>query len=207
MVSACTRSSASNGRLTGFERSPQHFRSRGQQASSSSFKTIITYLQAWLQFNRHQMCICSDSHTGTALGNLVGRFKLSDVVSMDQTPLSYEFMHRPRYERQEAKTVWLKQTRSGWDRRQATVQIYARADGVARCRPQFIFEGTERGQQSRAVELKSYHPGVGVIFISRAGQMGKRWFTGLRHHTSVPRSSAFLRMNLVCLHSTLSRHI
>jgi hypothetical protein len=52
---------------------------------------------------------------------------------MDQTPIGYDFLST--YDHKGAKTVWIKELRSGWDRRQATLQIVAFADGILRCKP------------------------------------------------------------------------
>ena len=70
---------------------------------------------------------------------------LSEIANMDQTPLAYEFMDKRTYETKGVKTVWLKETCLGWDRRQATLQICVFADGVARCKPQLLFKGEEKG--------------------------------------------------------------
>ena len=53
----------------------------------------------------------------------VGRFKLSEIYNMDQTPLAFEFLDGRTYNSKGAKTVWLKEGKSGHNKRQATLQI------------------------------------------------------------------------------------
>lgn len=83
---------------------------------------------------------------------------------MDQTPLAFEFLDQRTYDFKGAETVWIKETRSGWDKRQATLQLCVFADGVKRCKPQLIFHGAEVGKRARKLEMEEYHKGVEVIF-------------------------------------------
>lgn len=52
---------------------------------------------------------------------VVGRFKLLEIGNMDQTPLPFDFLSGKTYNEKGAKTVWLKEFRSGWDKRQCTL--------------------------------------------------------------------------------------
>jgi hypothetical protein len=52
---------------------------------------------------------------------VVGRFKLSEIGNMDQTPLAFEFLNSKTYDCKGKKTIWLKQQRSGWERCQCTL--------------------------------------------------------------------------------------
>jgi hypothetical protein len=91
-------------------------------------------VQSWLQYNRRQTVIRKD---GTSLVGLpcesdvpvVGRFKLSEIGNMDQTPLAFDFLGSRTYNTKGAKTVFQKETRSGWDKRQCTLQVCVFADG------------------------------------------------------------------------------
>jgi hypothetical protein len=60
---------------------------------------------------------------------VVGRFKLSEIANMDQTPLAFDFIGSRTYESTGAKTVFQKESRSGWDKRQCTLQLAVFADG------------------------------------------------------------------------------
>ena len=48
---------------------------------------------------------------------LVGRFKLLEIANMDQTPIAFEFLSGRTYDFKGSKTIWVKEQRSGWDRR------------------------------------------------------------------------------------------
>ena len=52
---------------------------------------------------------------------LVGRFKLLEIANIDQTPIAFEFLSGCTYNFKGAKTVWIKEQRSSWDQRQATL--------------------------------------------------------------------------------------
>jgi hypothetical protein len=51
----------------------------------------------------------------------VGRFKLCHIANMDQTPLPFENLDSKTYNKKGEKTVWLKEHRSGWNKRQCTL--------------------------------------------------------------------------------------
>ena len=48
---------------------------------------------------------------------------------MDQTPLAFDFMGSRTYKSKGAKTVFQKESQSGWDKRQCTLQVIVFADG------------------------------------------------------------------------------
>ena len=60
----------------------------------------------------------------------VGRFKLSEIANMDQTPIAFEFLSGKTYDFKGLKTVWLKEAKSGWDQRQATLQLCVFANRI-----------------------------------------------------------------------------
>lgn len=82
-------------------------------------------LQSWFQYNRR-----ATIHRGILIGlaaghpqctnpfatQCMGQFKLSKITNMDQIPLAFEFLDKRTYEVKGEKTVWLKETRSRWDR-------------------------------------------------------------------------------------------
>lgn len=100
---------------------------------------------------------------------IVGRFKLSEIANIDQSPLPFEHLKGRTYEKKGNKTVRLKGGRSGWDKRQCTLQIAVFADGVMRIKPLLIFKGKTHSKDScRRTEYKKYHSGVVVIFNEKA---------------------------------------
>jgi hypothetical protein len=60
---------------------------------------------------------------------VVGRFKLSKIANMDQTPLAFDFLGSRTYNSKGTKTIFQKESRSGWDKRQCTLQVAIFADG------------------------------------------------------------------------------
>jgi hypothetical protein len=72
------------------------------------------------------------------------------------------------YDNKGAKSVWIKEQRSGWDRRQATLQVCVFADGIMRVRPLLIFHGNPVGDSRRRAEEKLYDKGVCVAFNETA---------------------------------------
>lgn len=87
---------------------------------------------------------------------------------MDQTPIAFKFLSGRTYDYKGAKTVWVKETRSGWDRRQATLQVCVFADGIQRVKPLLIFHRNPIGKAPCRTEEKLYDPGVKVAFNKTA---------------------------------------
>ena len=105
-------------------------------------------IEAWLQFNRRNTIINPSSDCGISRSPpipLVGRFKLLEIGNMDQTPIAIKFLSGRTYELKGVKTVWIKEQRSGWDKRQVTLQVCVYVDGVMRCKPLLIFHGDPIG--------------------------------------------------------------
>jgi hypothetical protein len=126
---------------------------------------------AWPQFNRRNTIKNIDSDCGILRSidtPLVGRFKLSEIANMDQTPISFEFLSSRTYDFKGVKTVWVKEQRSGWDRRQATLQVCVFADGIKRCQPLLIYHGDPIGDSRRRAEEKLYDKRVCVAFNKTA---------------------------------------
>ena len=82
---------------------------------------------------------------------------------MDQTPLPLEFLSGRTYESKGSKTVWAKGGTSGWDKRQATLQLTIFADGEMRVLPLIFFKGKGIGA-SIVREKRLYDPRVVVKF-------------------------------------------
>ena len=74
-------------------------------------------------------------------GGPLGKWSEHQNASMDQTPLPFTFADGETYSDKGDRSVWVRGGASGWDKRQATVQLKVFADGVARVRPLLIFRG------------------------------------------------------------------
>jgi hypothetical protein len=163
----------SNGWFQGYRRRwriSNRCRTKTSQKPPEDFHEKVT---AWLQFNRRQTVIIKGlSDLGLPRGEevpLVGRFKLSEISNMDQTPLAFDFLSSRTYEEKGAPTVWLKESRSGWDKRQCTLQVCVSADGVPRCQPLLIFHGAAGlGDCRRREEMRKYAHGVDVLWNPKA---------------------------------------
>jgi len=82
---------------------------------------------------------------------------------MDETPIPFDFLHRRTYEMKGSRTVWAKQTKGGWDKRQATLILYVFADGLSRIKPKLIFHAAT-GAQIRRNEEGLYDNRVTIEF-------------------------------------------
>jgi hypothetical protein len=142
-------------------------------------------VQSWLQFNRRNTVIRPDSDCGIPRGldvKTVGRFKLSEIANMDQTPLPFEFNDGKTYAKKGSKTVWVKEQRSGWNKRQATLELCLHADGKPHTPPLLMFRGSEgttaANTTARRAEAARYPKGIHVIFNKKAyanGENLKQW--------------------------------
>lgn len=82
---------------------------------------------------------------------------------MDQTPLPFEFLSGQTYTLKGEKTVWVKGATSGWDKRQATLQLTVFADGENYVHPLIFFRGQGAGVAVQK-EKSLYDPRVVVKF-------------------------------------------
>jgi hypothetical protein len=141
---------------------------RAQQAPED----LRPVIQSWLQFNRRNSIIKKDSDCGIPRGcnvPVVGRFKLSEIANMDQSPLAFELLRGRTYAKKGERTFRLKGQKSGWEKRQCTLQIVVFADRVARCEPLLMYRGIPTTKDKRrSAEYTKYHPGVVVIFNKKA---------------------------------------
>ena len=98
---------------------------------------------------------------------------------MDQTPLPFEFNEGRTYASRGSRTVWIKEQRSGWNKRQATLQLCLHADGKPYTKPLLMFRGKEHSNtKARREELSKYPKGLHVIFNEKAyanGENLKQW--------------------------------
>lgn len=122
----------------------------------------------WLQFNcRNSQPITSSPSNWleTVLCRAVGRYDLSNICNLDETPLPFEYLSGHTYNTIGAKTIWVKDTKSVWDRRQASLVLCVFADGINRIPPMVLFHGLGTVYEK---ESPKYHPGVLVEFNATA---------------------------------------
>ena len=89
-----------------------------------------------------------------------GRYKLHRIVNMDQTPAPFEYLSGRTYAEKGSKTVWAKAEKSGWDKRQVTIQLTVLADG-SMLQPWVIFRGKGHLPET---EKEQYDSRVKVLF-------------------------------------------
>lgn len=64
------------------------------------------------------------------LNKAVGRYDLGNICNIDETPLPFEYLSGWTYDFEGSKTVWVRESQSGWDKRQASLVLCVFADGV-----------------------------------------------------------------------------
>ena len=69
------------------------------------------------------------------LGQLNALMARDNIINMDQTTLPWEYLEGKTYEFRGNRTVWVKSKKSGWNKRQATIQLTIFADGIPRVKP------------------------------------------------------------------------
>lgn len=86
----------------------------------------------------------------------LGKFSLSTIANVDQTPLSFTFNKGQGYAQKGTKTVWHQGAQSG------PVQLTIFADGEPRVKPLLIFRG--KGMRIKKAEKEAYDKRVVVKF-------------------------------------------
>jgi len=120
----------------------------------------------WLKFNRRNSQMREQdvnwgrSHT---LVPAVGRYRLQNICNMDQTPVPYEYLDGQTYNLVGEKSVWLQSSKSGWDKRQGTIQLTVFEDGISRVKPLIFFRGQGIGP-TIGRERQQYDPRVVIKF-------------------------------------------
>ncbi|RPB04382.1 hypothetical protein L873DRAFT_1758859 [Choiromyces venosus 120613-1] len=135
---------------------------KASKVPADSYSAILS----WAHFNRRNSQLRQPGGGGNELGDEmaeVGRYHLASICNMDQTPLPFEFLSGQTYEPKGSKTVWVKGGTSGWDKRQATLQLTIFADGEMRVLPLIFFKGKGTGM-SILREKTLYDPHVIVKF-------------------------------------------
>lgn len=104
----------------------------------------------------------------TVLCRAVGRYHLSNICNLNETPLPFEYLSGNSYNTIGAKTVWVKDSRSGWDKRQASLVQCVFGDGVNKILPLVIFHGKCANTKPFREKQRKYHPGIIVEFNDTA---------------------------------------
>ncbi|RPA98215.1 hypothetical protein L873DRAFT_1688820, partial [Choiromyces venosus 120613-1] len=99
----------------------------------------------------------------------IGHYLLSNILNMDQIPLPWEYLEGKTYEHKGKKTFWVRSKKSGWRKRQATIQLTVFADSHPCMKPLKIFQGTEESNCAPwRREGKRYDSQVVVKFNKKA---------------------------------------
>lgn len=96
----------------------------------------------------------------------VGCYFLSTICNRDKTSLPFEYLTGHTCDSIRAKTMWIKETKSGWDKCQTSLVLCVVADSVNVITPMKIFRG--KSDLCLHKELKDYHPGVLIEFNETA---------------------------------------
>jgi len=151
----------SNGWFSGFlSRHKVSLRSITKRAQKLPADYEILILN-WLRFNRRNSQPRVSNFWEVAVEHPVGRYELSNICNLDETPIPFEYLQGKTYNQVGEKTIWVKETRSGWDKRQATLVLCIFADGIPHVPPMVIFHGT--GARLHA-ETQRYPPNILVEF-------------------------------------------
>jgi hypothetical protein len=99
----------------------------------------------------------------------VGRFDLSAIANMDQIPLAFDHAKGYTYAATGSRSVMARNSKSGWEKRCATLQCTVFADGINRMKPTIMFKGKPNSRtRARLAELRLYDRRVKVIFNDKA---------------------------------------
>lgn len=123
----------------------------------------LTPIIEFFRFNRRVSQLRSEDPISISESeSQIGRYILSRIVNMDQTPAPFEYLSGRTYAQKGSTTVWAKAEKSGWDKRQATIQLTVLADGTM-LKPWILFKG--KGQLPLA-ETSQYDTRTTVKFNS-----------------------------------------
>lgn len=75
----------------------------------------------------------------------VGKYELSNICNLDETPIPFDFLDEKTYNSIGEKTIWAKESKSGWGKRQASLGLCIFGDGISRIPLMIIFYGTGQG--------------------------------------------------------------
>ena len=119
----------------------------------------------------------------------IGRYALSDIHNLDQSPLPFAFLEGKTYTHKGQKDVWVRGPSSGLEKRQCTLQAAVSADGIPRFKPCIVFRG--KGQRIQQAEKQGYDRRVIVRFQENAwvDEQEMKWWTRHVYHPSVRQTS------------------
>jgi len=115
----------------------------------------------WLRFNRRNSQPRTACFWEVSLQHPVGRYELSNICNLDETPMPFEFLDGKTYNSIGEKTIWAKESKSGWGKRHASLVLCVFGDGIARIPPMIIFHGTGKRLGN---EKEQYDPRVLVEY-------------------------------------------
>ena len=115
----------------------------------------------WLRFNRRNSQPRVACFWEVSLQHPVGRYELSNICNLDETPIPFDFLDGKTYNSICEKTIWAKESKSGWGKRQASLVLCIFGDGIPRIPPMIIFHGTG---QRLGNEKQQYDPRVLVEY-------------------------------------------
>jgi len=156
-----------------FERFKQRNRIAFRATTNKSQTTPANHVEAIRRFHHF---IRRNAKRGEIIAP-TGKWDLSSIANMDQTPIPFDFNNGKTYDAAGAKTVWVRNTKSGLDKRQATAQLTIYADGVKRVKPLVIFRG--KGTRISTKEKSQWDHRVVVQFQPNAWadeKVMKFWF-------------------------------
>ncbi|RPA95043.1 DDE-domain-containing protein, partial [Choiromyces venosus 120613-1] len=163
----------------------------------------------WLIFNRRNSqpsSLSASSQSFLPSASFIpplNRFATSNIFNVDETPLLFEYLNGYTYNPKGDKTIWVKETRSGWNKRMASLVLCVFADGFNRVPPLIIFHGKGNVYEK---EKNLYHPGILVEFNEEAYMNEKLFYRYLQEHVIpvlVGRPSLFA-LDLCSAHKTES---
>ena len=132
------------------------------QKLPAEYETLIIN---WLRFNRRNSQPRTEFFWEVSINRPVGRYELANICNFDERPIPYDYLQGKTYNPAGEKTIWVNESQSGWDKRQASQVWCIFADRIPRIPPMIIFRGT--GTRLNA-EKPHYHPGVLVEFNATA---------------------------------------
>lgn len=110
--------------------------------------------------------------SGAVMDAKYGRWLPQNRYNIDQVPLPFVIDQDKTYEIQGSKQVWVSQPSSGLDKRQATLQLCIRAEGMQKVKPAIVFRGKgnvsceEKAMYDKGVDVYFQQPSVGYKNLS-----------------------------------------
>lgn len=145
-----------------FDKFKQRNKISYRRATNIAQKTPADHEELIREFHRSIRRIAASKGSKSGLG----KFSLSTIANVDQTPLPFTFNKGQGYDKRGTKTVWHQGAQSGLEKRQSPVQLTIFADGEPRVKPLVIFRG--QGKRLSKKEKEAYDKRVVVKFQAKA---------------------------------------